>query len=121
MNEQATDSLLAKMIRARRFSLLAYAAAVVFVAIAEVPPAVWPALASAAIVLGMLACLVIAYYVYRVGRRERGLGYAAGHVLLCLALLPLLSLLIPFLVCRDIERWRQTDDQLPNPSQGNLP
>ncbi len=117
MNEQAHDSLLAKMLRARRLSLLAYAAAVVFVAIAEVPPTVWPALACAAIVLGMLACLVIAYYVYRVGRRERGFGYAAGHLLLCLALLPFLSLLIPFLVCRDIERWRQIDEKVPDPSR----
>ena len=109
MNEQTTDSLLAKMLAARRWSLLAYVAAAAFFLIAEVPPTVWHALAEAAMVLAMLACLVIAYYVYRVGRRERGFGYAAGHLLLCLALLPLLSLLVPFLICRDVERWRQID------------
>jgi hypothetical protein len=109
MPDQTTDLLLGRMLRARRFSLLALVATAIFALMATVPPVVWEALAVTAAVFAMISSLVIAFYVYRVGRRERGFGYAAGHVLLCLALLPLLSLLVPFLICRDVERWRESD------------
>jgi hypothetical protein len=50
------------------------------------------------------------YYVFRAGLREMGFGYAAGHLLLCIALTPIILIgimVIPLLVCYDIETSRR--------------
>lgn len=57
-----------------------------------------------------VAVLVTCYYVFRAGLAELGLGYAAGHSLLC-ALLSGVALIgimiVPLQVHGDIHRWRE--------------
>ena len=63
------------------------------------------------------ASLVTCYYVFRVGSCEAGLGYAFGHLLLCIALTLVLLIgiiVVPLQVRSDIHRWRGTEGALPD-------
>lgn len=54
------------------------------------------------------------YYVFRVGFREKGAGYAVGHLVLCIVLTPMLligTMLVPLMVRCDIERLKRTEGE----------
>jgi hypothetical protein len=130
MIERSTDVLLKRMFTARAIVLVAGAAlvaAIVFrtfaeeylFAFQEPNIAIWEQItvsASAAIyLLAMIAIFagspVVWYYICRVGLHEGGPKYAIGHLLLCMALTPVLLtgiLFIPILVYWDIERWGES-------------
>jgi hypothetical protein len=131
MNKPTTDMLLKRMLWARAVVLVAGAALVaviVFYAFAEEylsslqgpNIALWEQIAAlASTIIGLLAVLailagspVVWYYTCLVSLHEGGLRYAIGHLLLCIALTPVLLtgiLFIPILVYYDIERWGQSD------------
>jgi hypothetical protein len=58
----------------------------------------------------LVGTLVVCYHMFRVGYRERGLGYAIGHVATCIGLawMGLIGIMVvPLLISYDVERWRQ--------------
>ena len=116
-----TDLLLEKMFRARRFALSDWAV------LAGLSVALWVngwahlltdrgELVLIVAILGVLlaiyvAALVICYYVFRIGLRERGVGYTTGHVVLfiALSLVPLIGVVfVPLLIRSDVDRWRRS-------------
>jgi hypothetical protein len=71
----------------------------------------------AAQAVALLGSLVTWYYVFRVGLRGPGLGYALGHLLLCVVLTCVMLLgimVVPLLLRYDTERWRRAEGELPD-------
>ncbi len=65
------------------------------------------------IILG--GSLATCYYVFRAGLCEAGLGYAIGHLLLCITLSCILLvgiMVVPWQVRSDIQRWRGPEGKL---------
>jgi hypothetical protein len=122
MNHAPTDVLLERMFVARAVVLVTAALLVGLMAcdclaeclfssyaavrIVVVFAAVW----TTPIILGGSA--FVWYYLYRVGLNEAGPKYAIGHLLVCVALTPVLLIgivFLPLLVSYDVERWAESN------------
>lgn len=80
----------------------------------------WVIGSSILLMVTLAAALTTCYYTYYVARPEGGFLYAAGHALLCFALIPVIlagPVLIPILVSNDIERWRNPEQDESTPER----
>jgi hypothetical protein len=71
-----------------------------------------------ALVVTFIAMLLTGFYVFRTGLHEVGLGYATGHLLLCLALNIMGIIFVPLQIRSDVDRWRRSEGDLPDDSGG---
>ncbi len=87
--------------------------AVLLAAISVGAAQMYPWLAALALAAVLVAALVSTwYYLFRVGLRHAGLGYALGHLVLSVVLTPLLFLgvvIIPALVRSDLAKWDESE------------